>query len=164
MFCPLPHASLCLVVCAFMAPVQSNTKKRNSLPLGTCCKLYLVIWAILFPQLQYCRSILNFHSSLNLLATVINWSLMLFGVREQTLSVVIIKSCTSGLSRVATESWLAYCISSCKPELIQASLTTHLHTNWPKYWTTSVGAEWSVCLCMPLCFCLEICSSTTVTE
>lgn len=95
-------------------------------------------------------STVDFHSSLNLAATVICRTLMLLGIRKRTLPVVIIKSRTSGLSGVAAESWLAYCINSWKPKLIQALLPTHLQTNWPKYWATSVGAEMDS-VCVSLC-------------
>lgn len=54
----------------------------------------------------------DFHSSLNLATPLISAALMLFGIRKWTLSIMIIEGCTSGLSGVAAESWLAYCISS----------------------------------------------------
>lgn len=57
-------------------------------------------------------STVDFRSSLNLAAPLISAALMLFGIRKWTLSIMIRKSCTSGLSGVAAESWLAYCISS----------------------------------------------------
>lgn len=49
-------------------------------------------------------SAVDFHGGLNLVATVISGTLMLFGIHKRTLSVVIIKSFTSGLSGVAAES------------------------------------------------------------
>lgn len=68
-----------------------------------------------------------------------NRTLMLFGVLELALSSLITNSGPSSPTRVAAVRWLVYCVSVWKPKLTQASLATHLQTNWPKYCVTSVG-------------------------
>lgn len=113
-----------------------------------------------------------FHSSLNVIAAVISQILMLFGIRKRTLSVMIIKSCTSGRSGVATESWLAYCISSWKLKLLQALLTTHLQMYWPtstgqhlwgqRLWMLTDRAS-CVRVCVSVCACLFVCMQACLT-
>lgn len=141
--------------------VCTKVQREQNEMVVTRCKSHGVIWRVLSPKLQTKHSSvrMDFHCSLTLAVTLISPTLMLFGIRKRTLSVMITKSCTSGLSRVAAERWLAYCIGSWKPKLALVSLTTPLQINWPKFWATSVGAEMADADGQSVCVCAFVCKS-----